>query len=87
MYVRDTTHFLTTLEDFHDLPTDTWLVTADVLSLYMTIPNASGIHAAKEPLQDLRPKPKVKPSNDSIIQLLEFVLKTVSNLMENTTFK
>ena len=73
-YLTDTTHFLTTLEDFHDLPTDTWLVMADVVSLYTTIPNASGIHAPNETLQDLKPKPKVKPSNDSIIQLLEFVL-------------
>ena len=73
-YLRDMIHFLTSLEGNHDLPADTWLVTADIVSLYTTIPNASGIHAAKEALHDLRPIPKVKPSNDSIIQLLEFVL-------------
>ena len=73
-YLRDTTHFLTTLEDIHDLPADTWLVMAHVVSLYMTIPNASSIHAAKKALHDLRPNPNVKPSKYSIIQLFEFVL-------------
>ena len=35
---------------------------------------AVGIHAAKEALHEFRLIPQVKPSNDSLIQLLEFVL-------------
>ena len=61
-YLRDMTHFLTTMEDFHELPTDTWLVMADVVSLYTTIPNASGIDAAKEALQDCRPNLRSNPA-------------------------
>ena len=68
------THFLTLLEGVQDLPADNWLVTADVVSLFMTMPNTAGIHAAKEALHDLRPNSKLKPCNDSLIQLLEFVL-------------
>ena len=40
----------------------------------MVIPNVSGIHAAKEALDEFRSNPKIKPSKDSLIQLLEFVL-------------
>ena len=68
------THFLTLLQEVKHLPEKTWLVTAGVTSLYTMIPNASGIHAAKEAFEELRPNPKVKPSNDSLIQLLECVL-------------
>ena len=74
MYIRYTIHFLTSLEEVKDLPENTWLVTGDVISLYMMIPNASGLHAAKEALREFRPNPQVKPSNDSLIQLLEFFL-------------
>ena len=64
-YIRDTTHFLTLLEEVQNLPENTWLVTADVTSLYTVTPNISGIHAAKEALQKFRPYPQIKPSNDS----------------------
>ena len=73
-YIRGTTHFLTSLEGVKDVPANTWLVTADVFSLYTMISNASGIHTDKEALHDLRPNPKVKPSNDSLIQLFEIRL-------------
>ena len=73
-YIRDTSHFLTFLEEIHNLPKPTWLVTADVNSLYTMIPNRAGLHAAKEALDEFRPDPRVKPSNDSFLQLLELVL-------------
>ena len=60
--------------DVKDLPEHNWLITADVTSLYTVILNISGIHATKEALHEFRPNPHVKPSNDSLIQLLEFVL-------------
>ena len=68
------THFLTLLEEVKHLLENTWLVTADVTSLCTMIPNAPVIHAAKEALHEFRPNPQVKPSNASLIQLLEFVL-------------
>ena len=67
-------HFLTSLEEVKDLPEYTWLIAADVTSLYMVIPNISWIQAAKQALHEFKPNPQVKPSNDSLIQLLEFVL-------------
>ena len=62
------------LEEVSDQPANTWLVTGDVISLYTMIPNASGLHAEKEALHEFRLHPQVKLSNDSLIQLLEFVL-------------
>ena len=67
------THFLTLLEEVKQQPENTWLETAYVVWLYV-IHNAAGIHAAKEALHEFRPNPQVKPSNDSLMQLLEFVL-------------
>ena len=42
-YLRDTIHLQTSLEDFRDLPADTWLVTANVVSLYTTIPTKTSV--------------------------------------------
>ena len=69
------THFLILLEEVKHLPENTWLVTADIISLCTMIPNAEDIHAAKEALHEFRPNLQVKPRNDSLlIQLLEFFL-------------
>ena len=81
-YIKDTTHFLTTLEQLGPLPQNSWLVTLDVSSLYTVIPNREGLHATKEALHDFRPNPNVKPSNDSLVQLMEFVL-TKNNFQFN----
>ena len=58
------------------LPPNTWLVTLDVSQLSTNIDNSSGLHAAKEALHEFR------PSNDLLIQLLEFVL-TKNNFQFN----
>ena len=47
------------------------------------IPLASGMHAAKEALHEFSHNPKVKPSNDSLIQMLEFVLTTKNKFKFN----
>ena len=49
-------------------------MTGDVNSLYTVIPNRAKLHAAKEVLHEIRLDPRVKTSNDSLVQLLEFVL-------------
>ena len=81
-YVKDTTHFLTILDQLEQLPTNSWLVTLDVTSLYTNIPNKGGLFAAKEALSDFRPNPNVKPSNTSLLTLMNFVL-TKNNFQFN----
>jgi hypothetical protein len=72
-YVRDTTHFLNILKKIGTVPSNSLLVTFDVCSLYTNIPIKEGIQAARESLDKHRHK-SAKPKNQSIIQLLEFVL-------------
>jgi hypothetical protein len=89
-FVKDTTHFLQILEDIGTLPEDTLLVTLDVTSLYTNIPNDVGIQAARETLNKTRPQSGIKPSNVSLIQLLELVLTRNNfnfNSMAKTTYK
>ncbi|MCP3929589.1 MAG: hypothetical protein GY705_10855, partial [Bacteroidetes bacterium] len=81
-YIKDSTHFLNLTQDFKNLPTNTWLVTLDVTSLYTQIDNDRGLTAAKKALDNLRSNPNVKPSNSSIIELLKFVL-TKNNFQFN----
>ena len=72
-YIKDTTHFLTLLEEVGPLPDNTLLVTLDVSSLYTNIPNDIGIQACKEKLDHYRTG-ALHPRNDSIIDLLTMVL-------------
>ena len=81
-YVKDTTHFLQQIEEIEiEASDDIILCTLDVTSLYTNIPHAEGIKVIKELLQKERPT-SFKPSNDSIIKLLEVVL-TKNNFMFN----
>ena len=73
-YVKDTTHFLQILDSVGALPPNSTLVAFDVTSLYTNIPNKDGILAAKLALQKTRTEIGIKPSNDSLVQLMEFVL-------------
>ena len=73
-YVKDTTHFLQKLQTLGQLPPDSILVTFDVTSLYTNIPNQEGIAAAQHALNIGRPQFGLKPSNSSLVQLMEFVL-------------
>ena len=73
-YVKDTTHLLNILHDITDIPANTLLVTLDVQSLYTNIPNTEGIDAIKEVLNTHRRHPNLKPTNTSLLGLLELVL-------------
>ena len=73
-YVRDTTHFLSRLNDLGDLPENCVLATLDVASLYTNIPNDIGIQAARETLETFRSNLE-KPSTDNLMILLDKVLK------------
>ena len=72
-YVKDSAHFLNLIGNLDELPENSLLVTFDVSSLYTNIPHGEGLLAAKEALRKSRPG-DVNPKNDSIINLLEFVL-------------
>ena len=72
-FVKDTTHFLKLIKDLGNLPPNCLLVTMDVSSLYTNIPTDEGIAAAKNSLNAHRPTPNIKPSNASLIGLLELV--------------
>ena len=78
-YVRDTAHFLTFLDQLGRLPDNAWLVTLNVTQLYTQIPNPF-FFTAKEALlvHDFRHNPNVKPSNDNLVQLMEFVLTKIN---------
>ena len=74
-FVKDTTHFLKLIHDIGQLPPNCILVTMDVSSLYTNIPIDEGNEAVREALNKHRPTPYIKPTNNSLIQLLGLVLK------------
>jgi hypothetical protein len=62
-----------------NLPDSTLLVTMDVTSLYTNIPHDEGIAACKEVWNNRKVQ---KPKTDSLVELLEYVLKR-NNFMFN----
>jgi hypothetical protein len=72
-FVRDTTDFLTKLQNIEGLLEGTLLCTIDVNSLYTNIPNKEGIEACQTYLSRHRPNTS-SPHNDSITQMLDYVL-------------
>ena len=85
-YVNYTTHFLKFIRDAGVVPPNGYLVTLDVMSLYTNIPTPSGIQAAKEILQKFRPNTGLKPSNDSLLKLLECILTKNNFQFDNQHF-
>ena len=73
-YVKDTTHFLLKLSNLGRLPLNCLLVTMDVTSLYTNINTDIGINAARRTLERTRRDPNLKPSNATLLKLLELVL-------------
>ena len=53
-YIKDTTHFLRTLNQLGRLPANTILATLDVASSYTNIPNNEGLEAARLALYRMR---------------------------------
>jgi hypothetical protein len=73
-YVKDTTDFLNQLQQLGPLPANSILATFDVTSLYTNIPNKDGVAAAKRALFKGRPQAGLRPSNNTLVNLMEFVL-------------
>ena len=86
-YVKDTTHFLQILKDIGPLPCNTILASLDVSSLYTNIKNKEGMEAAKEALATHRPGSRNKPSNHSLLKLLELVLTRTNFQFNGQNYK
>ena len=86
-FVKDTTHFLQILKETGTLPENTLLATLDVSSLYTNINNQDGMEAAKETLALHRPGRNLKPSNKSLLKLLELVLTRTNFQFNGQNYK
>ena len=71
-YIKDTTHFLTKLQEIGTLPPNTLLATLDVSSLYTNIPHEEGISACGEALTS---RTLQEPPTHDIIALINYILK------------
>ena len=74
-HIKDTTHFLQELQKLPPLPDNTFLVTADVSSLYTNIPHEEGINAALHYITTHRKNlPKYTPPNQVFRNMLRLIL-------------
>ena len=71
-YVKDTYHFLGKLKQLGKEPPNAILVTADVVSLYPSIPHDAGLKALHEKLEERNDKSL--PMAD-LVSMADFVLK------------
>ena len=71
-YIRDSNDFINKIKNLKNIPSNSILVTADVVGLYPSIPHESGLNAIKEALEN-RARKSV-PTSD-ILKMLKFVLK------------
>ncbi len=73
-FVKDTTDFLWKTHNLPPLPPGAFLVTLDVEALFPSIPLHDGLEAVENQLNTHRTHPGAKPSNQSVLTLLEQVL-------------
>ena len=79
-YIRDTGHFLDKLKELGKIPENVLLVTADVASLYPSIPHEDGLRALNTKLEEREDK---TVSSEGLVNLAEFVLKNyILNLIQ-----
>ena len=71
-YIRDTGHFWDKLKELGKVSENALLVTADVTSLYPSIPHEDGLRALYTKLEERKDK---KVSSENLVDLAEFVLK------------
>ena len=75
-YLKDSTHFLSKVLNFSNIPDKCLLVTCDVISLYTNIPQDEGINTAIYWIDNYRHiLPSYTPANSEFKRLLNFVLK------------
>ena len=78
-YIKDTSDFITRINETKDMNKDTILVTLDVKSLYTNIPNHEGTEAVKSALNSVSQKPI---ATKVIIKFL-FLTLTLNNFVFN----
>ena len=78
-YVKDTSDFINKINETKDINKDTILVTLEVKSLYINIPNGQGIEALKSALNSVSQKPI---ATKVIIKFL-FLILTLNNFVFN----
>ena len=71
-YVKDTGDFIEKIRNLGKIPKDSFLVTADVVGLYPSIPHEAGLNALYEKLEQRSDK---KVSSTDLVNMAEFVLK------------
>ena len=71
-YIKDSNDFINKIKNLKNIPSNSILVTADVVGLYPSTPHESGLNAIKEALEN-RARKSVPVSD--ILKMLEFVLK------------
>ena len=71
-YIKDTNDFLDKVRKLKNLPSNSILVTADVVGLYPSIPHDSGLEALDKALESRIQK--IIPSED-LIEMASFILK------------
>ena len=71
-YIRDSGDFIEKMKRLGKIPEGAFLVTADVVGLYPSIPHKEGLEALKEKLEE-QSSSKI-PSSD-LVKMAEFVLK------------
>ena len=84
-YVKDTTDFIKKVENIKNISSETIIGTLDVTSLYTNIPNDEGIEVISETLKRER-KGEVNPKNESLVDLLEMVLKNNNFQFNNENY-
>ena len=72
-YIRDSGNFIYKMKRIERVPEGSFLITTDVVGLYLRIPRKEGILALKNKSQE-QTSPKI-PSND-LVKLAEFLLKS-----------
>ena len=83
-YIKDTTHFLTIINEIKDLPPNSTLVCLDVTSLYTNIPQNEALDALTRALEN-NPDP-TRPSTHALVQLTSYVLKLNFFRFNNTIY-
>ena len=71
-YIKDSGDFIRKIKNLTDISEGAILVTADVVSLYPSIPHQAGLEALKKVLDERENK---FISTDDIVKMAEFVLK------------
>ena len=71
-YVKNTGDFIEKIRNLGKIPKDSFLVTADVVGLYPSIPHEAGLNALYEKLEQRSDK---KVSSTDLVNMAEFVLK------------